>query len=129
MMFLTLALSVMAMGSAMANDSFEAKSGKPNKVKIEINHNCCGDHGNRHFDMPKGHKHGKHLKSNCKVHKYFKPECPACEHAKYSHKGGKPQFNGKPHSGKPGAPGNFAGPEGRPEGRPNGLNGRPGGRF
>ena len=101
MMFLTLALSVMAMGSAMANDSAMDNNYKPNKVKIEINHNCCGDHGDWHNG---GNKHPKMHKS-------------------LSHKPGRPHFDGKNHGGRPeGNRGNgfYGRPDGRPDGRPNG---------
>lgn len=91
MMFLTLALSVMAMGSAMANDSAMDKSRKPNKVKIEINHNCCGDHSDRCFDAPKHHKHNDHFKVHRKGIRGPKLGCPVCEpnfHGKGMHKRG-----------------------------------------
>lgn len=118
MMFLTLALSVMAMGSAMANDSMMDKSYKPNKVKIEINHNCCGDHGGYRFEVERHHDHSKFYKHN--NHRKFKRgkklDCPICEHNAH-YKGGKPNFDGK----RPGS---------RPEGnRGNGFYSRPGGRH
>lgn len=116
MMFLTLALSVMAMGSAMANDSVMDKSYKPNKVKIEIHHNCCGNHGDHHFDTPKHHKHGNHFKVNHKAVKGPKLGCPVCEpkhHGKGGHKHG--------HDGK--RPGRYYGEPG------NGFYSRPGGRH
>lgn len=125
MMFLTLALSVMAMGSAMANDSAMDKNHKPNKVKIEINHNCCGDHGDWHYGGNKHPKMHKHVKSHRKLYRGPKLNCPICEYKANSHGPGRPHFDGKHHGGRPeGNRGN--GFYGRPDGRPNG---RPNGRF
>ena len=123
MMFLTLALSVMAMGSAMANDSAMDKNYKPNKVKIEINHNCCGDHGDWHNGGNKHPKMHKHLKSHRKFHRGPKLNCPICEYKANSHRPGRPHFDGKNHGGRPeGNRGNgfYGRPDGRPDGRPNG---------
>lgn len=94
MMFLTLALSVMAMGSAMANDSAMDKNHKPNKVKIEINHNCCGDHGDWHYGGNKHPKMHKHVKSHRKVYRGPKLNCPICEYKANSHRPGRPHFDG-----------------------------------
>lgn len=127
-MILTLALSVMAMGSAMANDANSASAfdGKPKKVVyINIEPGCCDayhHHGwpppvkpgcNKHF----GKKHPKPVPHGC---------CPI-----HAEKGGK--FKGGKHHGKHG---NYGKPDGEFDGgnhnggRPGGApNGRPGGRF
>lgn len=115
MMFLTLALSVMAMGSAMANDSIEARDRKPNKVKIEINHNCCGDHGDWRYDCRNLNKHN-HNKKGKKLVKGPKCHCPVCEYrASHDRKGPRPNFNGK----RPGGyhPAYNGGYDGRPGNR------------
>lgn len=122
MMFLTLALSVMAMGSAMANDSAMDKNHKPNKVKVEINHNCCGDHGGIRFEAERHHNHNFHKYNDYrKSHRGKKFDCPICEYKAHKvHKGNHKRgydFDGK----RPG---------GRPEGnRGNGFYSRPGGRH
>ena len=119
MMFLTLALSVMAMGSAMANDSVMDKNHKPNKVKIEINHNCCGDHDHHYFEVSKSHmfhKHFKHSKRHDRYHKGPYLGCPVCTPKPFDKGDRKPGhgYNGK----RPG--GHYS--------EPGGLDGRPGGR-
>ena len=119
MMFLTLALSVMAMGSAMANDSAMDKNYKPNKVKIEINHNCCGDHDHHYFEVSKSHrfhKHFKHSKRHDRYHKGPYLGCPVCTPKPFDKGGRKPghSYDGKRPGGHYGEPGGF--------------NGRPGGR-
>lgn len=91
MMILTLALSVMAMGSAMANDSVANVEKSPKKVNIEVNYICDG-HGHGHY-AHYGHSHKavkpmKYDKSyrgnkhNRMVSKRFgvrRPGCPLCE--------------------------------------------------
>lgn len=110
MMILTLALSVMAMGSAMANDSMSDIWGGPKKVKIEINHNCCDHPGgfvNGHYvsfpkHAKKNHKFGKGKKHSCCI-----SECrvPAPPHG--APHGGRPGFERRPNhngNGRPGGP-------------------------
>lgn len=134
MMFLLVALSVMALGEAQAEQRKPQKGGAPVKVKVDIdfkNEGCCPS------------KHGKHYCSVCDNH----PKPPKRGCGKECYKGhGKP--HGKPMKGCPvcaerfgpkGHPGNHpefrpdgrpdGHPEFRPDGRPNGNHdGRPNGR-
>ena len=121
MMFLSLALSVMAIGGAVANDSYSAEMGGPKKIKVNINvapdcdckppinfniapcppnKKCC-----HHNPAPHRFDHNKHPKHNHKAH------CPGDPGF------GKDKPNGpKPHGGDPGMRPNTP-PPGRPGGR------------
>ena len=132
-MFLGLVLSVVSLGSAMANNAYAPLDGKPKNVVINVNMPPAGGPV-EHFNPggcppppPKGacncHNHG------AKFHK------EACHHNHHNapkprpHKGNH-NFNGKPAGvpyGKPVAPAGR--PGGAPNSRPNGApNGRPGGK-
>ena len=119
-MFLGLVLSVVSLGSVMANDAYAPLDGKPKKVVINVNMPPAGgpvEHFNpggcpppppkcncncNHY-APKGHKGGS------KFHK-----AGGCHH-------NAP----KPRPGKPiGGPGGPGGPGGNPGGGPGGPGGR-----
>lgn len=88
MMILTLALSVMAMGSAMANDSVADVEKSPKRVNIEVNYNCDG-HGHAHYGhshkavkpmkYDKSYRGNKHNRMVSKRFGVRRPGCPLCE--------------------------------------------------
>ena len=127
MMFLSLVLSVMAIGSAMANDANMANDARPKNVYINITAPNVGGPGGNVMPCPPPPAHPK---CNCKpLHKLGRDFhcCPAPPHVgnhkKCNHKPGKPHghHNFKPHGKHSGEHGGK--PFGAHAGRPN-----PGGR-
>lgn len=116
MMVLSLVFSVMALGTAMANDANAMVDRKPKNVHVCINvppMGICIGNDRPCPPPPPCHKHG---------HKHHKPHHNCCDHKPHHGKHGKPHGNhySKPH-GKPG---------GAPAGRPGGAHGgRPGGNH
>lgn len=83
-MFLLLALSVMAMGDAAANVRKPNNGRGPNKVKIELNLNCDG----HHHGFGSDYRWNGHRDKSCKAcDRHFKAHgpkskhrvCPACD--------------------------------------------------
>lgn len=126
MMVLSLVFSVMALGTAMANDANAMANGKPKNVYVSINVPLMGHmHGNdrpcpppppHKCDCNHGKKHGPN-NHNC---------CPPKPH--HGKPGGNHDFkpNGKPGGNHGGAPAGRPGdaPGGRPVGNHNGAPGR-----
>lgn len=132
MMFLLVALSVMVMGEAQAEQRRPQKGCAPVKVKVDIGLNkggCPSMHGkpycgvcDRYSKPPKRGCGKHHHKPYGKGYGYGKPMkgCPVCAD----------RFNPK---GRPGHHPEFR-PDGRPDGYPNGRpngnhNGRPNGNH
>ena len=116
MMVLSLVFSVMALGTAMANDANAMVDRKPKNVYVSINvppMGHCNGHDRPCPPPPPCHKYGN---------KHHKPHHNCCDHKPHHGKHGKPHGNhySKPH-GKPGGA-----PAGRPGGAPGG---RPGGNH
>lgn len=126
MLFLSLVFSVVALGSAVANDANAVANAKPKNVYISVNVPPVGFHsGNHHSCPPPVHnyncKHCKRSNHNCCAPKHH------CNHSHNHNYGkGKPHGNHgfKPH-GKPGGVNH-----GRHNGAPGrGHGGRPGGSY
>lgn len=134
MMFLLVALSMMALGEAQAEQRKPQKGNAPVKVKVDIDVKKDGCYPSMH-GKPYGsvcNKHSKPSKRGCNKECYVghgKPHgrpmrgCPVCAE-RFGHKG-------HPHH-HPGHPGHH--PEFRPDGRPNGRpdgnhDGRPDGNH
>ena len=126
-MFLGLVLSVVSLGSVMANDAYAPLDGKPKKVVINVNMppaGGCIEHFNPGGCPPPPPPVGA---CNChKYHKYHKSgKChhnvPAPRPGKKPNKGNNPHFNGKPNGAPVGVPyGGPGGPGGAPYGKPGG---------
>ena len=120
MLVLSLVLSVMAIGSAMANDVNSVEARGPRKVNVTINVPPCNHH---HHHATPVHSHrvecracppGRGHNSACKPHRpapHFNHKCaPAKPHGNHGKPGcapGKPgnkpaNNHGKPGPGKPG---------------------------
>ena len=124
-MFLSLVFSVMAIGSAMANDSSAVADAKPKNVYVSINVPPAGPNFGRPCPPPPpAHK------CNCKHCKKSNHNCCApVNHC--NHKHGKPEYNNGKPGGKPGGNPGFN-PHGKPGGKRPGYPGgapvgRPGG--
>jgi hypothetical protein len=108
MMFLSLALSVMAIGGAVANDSYAAEMGGPKKIKVNINvAPDCNCNPPIKFVVAPGRPNRdycKHCDAFSHSRNYHKP--PKCGH-KPARPGGPRFEHGKPNGHKPhgGAPG------------------------
>ena len=130
-MFLALVLSVVSLGSAMANDAYAPLNGKPKNVVINVNMPPAGGPvGNFNPGCPPPPPVGV-----CNCHKSHKVD--KCHHnapkprpGKKPNKGHNPHFAGKPGGAPVGVPyGGPGGPGGAPNGGPGGAPaGRPGGR-
>lgn len=127
MMVLSLVFSVMALGTAMANDANAMVDGKPKNVYVSINVPPMGHCNGHDRHCPPPHKHDCH---HGKKHGHHNHNC--CPPKPHSGKPGKPHGNhdfkpyGKPgghpggaHAGRPGGA-----PGGRPGGNHNGAPGR-----
>lgn len=121
MMFLTLALSVMAMGSAMANDSMADNVRKP-RVKVEVNYICDGHHHDVKHHVKHAHRAPKHGCAICnnirKPHRAHRPHphfVPGMRPAPSHHVKGSDCRHDDRHDGRH---------DNRPNGRPNGNGGR-----
>lgn len=127
MMFLSLVLSVMAIGSAMANDADMANDARPKNVYISITAPNAGGHGRNVTPCPPPPAHHKcHCKPSA-LHRHNHRCSPSPSHVgnhkKCDHKHGRPHghHNFKPHGKPSGAHGGR--PSGAHAGRPY-----PGGR-
>ena len=121
-MFLGLVLSVVSLGSVMANDAYAPLDGKPKKVVINVNippAGGCVEHFNPGGCPPPP-------VGACNCHKNYKVD--KCHHnapkprpGKKPNKGHNPHFAGKPGGAPVGVPyGGPGGPGGAPVGRPGG---------
>ena len=95
MMFLGLVLSVVSLGSAMANDAYAAAEGKPKKVVVNVNMPpVCGGEYHNPGGCPPPPKDGCHCGKGAPKHHKKDPR---------HHNGPKPR-PGKKHKGKGGQP-------------------------
>ena len=120
MMFLGLVLSVVSLGSVMANDAYAAAEGKPKKVVVNVNMPpVCGGEFHNPGGCPPPPKDGCHCSKGAPKHHKKDPR---------HHNGPKPR-PGKKHKGKGGCPNHGERPKGAPKGGPGGApHGRHGGR-
>ena len=119
-MFLGLVLSVVSLGSAMANDAYAAAEGKPKKVVVNVNMPpVCGGEFHNPGGCPPPPKDGCHCGKGAPKHHKKDPR---------HHNGPKPR-PGKKLKGKGGCPNHGERPKGAPKGGPGGApHGRHGGR-
>lgn len=129
MLFLSLVLSVVSLGSAMANDADMSRNRGPKRVVINVTvppKGVCADHDFHCCPPPVHHKPHHKLHHDCCDFGHNHHNKPGKPHGHFDH--AKPGKNHGKNHGKPGK--NHGRDDFKPNGRPGGAygNGAPGRR-